>query len=72
MPPVPYHPSAKVPPVEQLARHRPAAWIDDLHTAEAHAWAADRFEPTLLITIDPATGLTRRAVDRALAWAADL
>ncbi|MFG2087058.1 hypothetical protein [Spirillospora sp. NPDC048824] len=29
-------------------------------------------EPTLLIPIGPATGLTRRSVDQALDWAGDL
>ncbi len=58
--------------VNRLARNRPAAWIDDLHTPEARAWASGRGEPTLLVTIDPSTGLTRRSVDRALGWAVDL
>ncbi|WP_217711532.1 hypothetical protein [Actinomadura sp. NAK00032] len=72
MPSIPYHPSDKVPRVDRLARHRPAVWIDDLHTPQAHAWAGGRPEPTLLITTEPSTGLTRRSVDQALAWAVDL
>lgn len=72
MPSIPFHPGEKVPLVDRLARHRPAAWIDDLHTPEARAWASGRGEPTLLVTIDPSTGLTRRSVDRALGWAVDL
>jgi hypothetical protein len=72
MPAAPFDASAKVAPIAAFAQRRAAAWIDDLHTAEALAWAASRAEPTLLITPDPAVGLTRRDVDRALGWAASL
>ncbi|WP_433479526.1 HAD domain-containing protein [Spirillospora sp. CA-142024] len=72
MPPIPFHPSGKVPIVARLARHRPTAWIDDLHTPQAHTWADNRPEPTLLITIDPSTGLTRGSIDQALVWATNL
>jgi len=69
MPAAPFHPSDKIPLIAAYARQRPAAWIDDLHTPEAHDWAATRTSPTLLITADPAIGLTRDAVDHVIAWA---
>ncbi|MFB4318523.1 HAD domain-containing protein [Actinomadura sp. 21ATH] len=72
MPPPPFHPSAKVTRIAELCRHRPAAWIDDQHTSEALNWADNRSDPTLLITIDPATGLTRASIDQALTWATSL
>jgi hypothetical protein len=49
---------------------RPVAWIDDDHTPECHAWAANRPGPTLLLTTDPAIGLTDEHVTRLEAWAA--
>jgi hypothetical protein len=72
MPPAPFEPSDKVQIVSRLAQDRPAVWIDDLHTAKAHAWANNRAEPTLLITIAPSIGLTRDSVDQALTWATNL
>ncbi|WP_329110739.1 hypothetical protein OG792_17010 [Micromonospora sp. NBC_01699] len=72
MPPVPFHPNAKVPLVAALARHRPTAWIDEAHTHEARTWRDSRAAPTILVTADPAVGLTRAYVDQLLAWAAAL
>lgn len=72
MPPAPFDFSAKVTAIASYAQHRALAWIDDMHTAQALAWSGSRTEPTLLITADPAAGLTRRDVDRALRWAASL
>ena len=71
-PRVPFHPRDKLPPIIRFAERRPLAWIDDALTPEAHSWAAKRRIPTLLISIDPAEGLTRRAADQALCWADDL
>jgi HAD domain in Swiss Army Knife RNA repair proteins len=69
MPPPPFDPSDKIPLIAAYARQRPAAWIDDLHTPQAHRWAAARTSPTLLITADPAIGLTRESIDHVIAWA---
>jgi hypothetical protein len=69
MPPPPFQPRDKIPPVTRFAGQRPAVWIDDLHPAEAREWAAGRPEPTLLIPVAPAVGLTRQAVDQVLTWA---
>jgi hypothetical protein len=67
-PPAPFHPGYKLPHIISYAEGRPLIWIDDELTAEAHAWAAARAAPALLIGIDPAEGLTRGVVDRALRW----
>lgn len=72
MPAPPFHPDDKIPLIDAYAGQRPAAWIDDLHSGEARAWAAARTSPTLLVTIDPAVGLTRDAIDRVIAWARTL
>jgi hypothetical protein len=68
---VPFSADLKVPAIDALAGDRPAAWIDDLLGPAAYDWAAHRSAPTLLLPADPAVGLTRELVDRALAWAAD-
>ncbi|MGC5286816.1 HAD domain-containing protein [Micromonospora sp. DT231] len=72
MPAPPFHPSDKIPLIAAYARQRPTAWIDDLHTPQAHHWAATRTSPTLLITADPTIGLTRKAIDHVIAWAKTL
>jgi hypothetical protein len=49
---------------------RPLAWIDDAHDEACLAWAARRPGPTLLVTTEPAVGLTRARADALRAWAA--
>jgi len=51
---------------------RPLAWVDDAHNDACRSWATDRAGPTLLVTTDPAVGLTDREVDRLLDWARGL
>jgi hypothetical protein len=51
---------------------RPLAWIDDAHDDGCRSWASSRPGPTLLITTDPAVGLTEVEVDRLLSWAGNL
>jgi hypothetical protein len=68
-PPPPFPPRDKVPAIARFVGQRPTVWIDDLHTPEAWAWSTNRHEPTLLIPITPATGLTQQAVNQALTWA---
>lgn len=72
IPRTPLRPSAKVPVIAAFAQRRPLAWIDDEHPPEARSWSASRAEPTLLVTADPAAGLTRQMVDQAISWAAAL
>ncbi|MEU1400127.1 hypothetical protein ABZ403_29210 [Micromonospora zamorensis] len=69
MPCTPFHPSEKIPLIAAYAQQRPTTWIDDLHSPEAHVWAARRTSPTLLINTDPAIGLTRDSIDRVITWA---
>jgi hypothetical protein len=47
---------------------RPVAWIDDAHDERCVSWAAARAAPTLLVTTDPAVGLTEAEVERLLEW----
>ena len=51
---------------------RPAAWIDDAHDGRCHTWARRRPGPTLLVTTDPASGLTDALVEQLVAWADQL
>jgi hypothetical protein len=51
---------------------RPLAWIDDAHEERCLAWARSRRGPTLLMSTEPATGLTEAQVERLLEWAASL
>jgi hypothetical protein len=51
---------------------RPLAWVDDAHDNGCEAWSTARPGPTLLVTTDPAVGLTDREVDRLLEWAKNL
>lgn len=67
-----FDPALKVPAVDLVAGDRAIAWIDDLLTSEAYAWAETRGAPTLLVPIDPAAGLRRHHVDRLVAWAVNV
>jgi hypothetical protein len=48
---------------------RPVAWIDDAHDDRCRSWATARPAPTLLVTTDPAVGLTDDDVEQLLVWA---
>jgi hypothetical protein len=50
---------------------RALAWVDDAHDDRCAAWAAARAAPTLLVSTEPAVGLTEEHVDALLAWARD-
>ncbi len=62
----------KVDAVDEYARDRPAAWIDDNLDETCFAWAEGRAAPTLLVQTSPAEGITDGHVTRLLAWAKDL
>ena len=68
MPMPPFAPDLKVPAVRDFVGERAVAWLDDLHGAAAHAWAAERSVPTLLVDVDPTIGLTENLVDHVHAW----
>jgi hypothetical protein len=70
MPDIPFSPAAKVPAIERFVGERPAAWVDDVVTAEARAWAGARQAATMLVEVDHRTGLERRHVDSLVAWSA--
>jgi HAD domain in Swiss Army Knife RNA repair proteins len=59
----------KIEAVDEYARGRPAAWIDDSLDERCQAWAQGRREPTMLIETDPAVGITEEHVEELLAWA---
>jgi len=64
----------KLDAIDAYAGARPLAWIDDAHGEACEAWAAARERagsPTLLVTTEPAVGMTEREVERLLAWAAE-
>lgn len=63
----------KLDAIDAYAGARPLAWIDDAHGEACEAWAEARAgggAPTLLVTTEPALGLTDPQVRRLLAWAA--
>jgi hypothetical protein len=62
----------KLGAVDAYAGERPLAWIDDAHDDACRAWAAARPAPTLLVTTDPAVGLTDSAVQELEGWARGL
>ena len=47
----------------------PLAWIDDAHDETCAAWASTRGAPTLLVSTEPAIGLTDCHVAGLFAWA---
>ncbi len=49
---------------------RPVAWVDDAHDESCRDWAKARRAATLLISTDPAVGLTEEHVAELLGWAA--
>src|SRR3954466_15725076 len=59
----------KVEAIDEYARGRPAAWIDDNLDERAESWARKREEPTLLVHTDSATGITEEHVERLLRFA---
>jgi hypothetical protein len=66
------HAHWKLDAIEAYAGSRPLAWIDDAHDEGCAAWASGRGAPTLLVTTEPAVGLTSADVARLEAWASGL
>jgi len=62
----------KLGALDEYARGRPAAWVDDFLDEECERWADRRQEPTLLVRTESHTGLTDELVDVLLAWADSL
>jgi uncharacterized protein YjbJ (UPF0337 family) len=59
----------KLDAIDDYARGRPAAWLDDNLDERAEAWAEQRDEPTLLVRTESALGITDEHVERLLRWA---
>jgi hypothetical protein len=56
----------------RVGTHHPVAWVDDAHDDACRVWAAARPGPTLLVSTEPAEGLTAAHAERLEAWAAAL
>lgn len=68
------HAHWKLAAIDAYAGARPLAWVDDAHDDACREWARGRERsgaPTLLVTTDPAVGLTGEHV-RALTGFAEL
>ena len=61
----------KLAALEDHARTRPLAWIDDSLDESCYEWAEEREEPTLLVPTESSVGLTEAHVDTLEAWVRD-
>lgn len=59
----------KLDAIDEYARGKPAAWIDDSLDRTCRAWAEQRPEPTLLVETEPPVGITDEHVEALLGWA---
>ena len=59
----------KLEAIEEYARERPAAWIDDNLDERAERWAERRDAPTLLVRTESAAGIDEEHVELLLRWA---
>jgi hypothetical protein len=62
----------KLDAIDEYARGRPCAWIDDNLDDACRLWAAHRELPTLLIETRSPTGMTEDHVEELLAWADEI
>jgi hypothetical protein len=62
----------KLAALDEYARGRAAAWVDDFLDEECERWAEQRSEPTLLVRTESHTGLTDELVKVLLQWADSL
>jgi hypothetical protein len=62
----------KVDAINEYARDRPAAWLDDNIDETCAAWAERRSAPTLIVETKPSEGLTDEHVTQLLRWADEL
>lgn len=58
----------KLGPLDEYARGRAIAWIDDNLDDSCYRWAREREEPTLLVPTEPALGLQEAETEALLAW----
>jgi hypothetical protein len=59
----------KLGPLEEYARGRALAWIDDSFDESCYEWARAREESTLLVPTEPHIGLDEVQVEALTAWA---
>ena len=59
----------KLEALDEYARARPLAWIDDSLDPSCYDWAEQRGAPTLLVATQSDIGITERETERLLAWA---
>jgi hypothetical protein len=59
----------KIDAIDEYARGRPAAWVDDFLDSECEGWASFRREPTLLVRTESHSGLTDELVEQLIKWA---
>ena len=62
----------KLEAIDEYARDRPAAWIDDNLDERCEAWARARPAPTLLVRTETATGIGDAEVERLLTFAEEV
>lgn len=62
----------KLGPLDEYARGRAVAWIDDNFDDSCYRWARERVEETLLVPTDPTIGLQDAETEALLAWARGL
>jgi hypothetical protein len=61
----------KLEAIEDYARSRPLAWVDDSLAESCYEWAEKRSEPTLLVPTESDVGLTDGHVEALEAWVRD-
>jgi hypothetical protein len=61
----------KLEALEEYARKRPLAWIDDSLDDSCYEWAEERSEPTLLVPTESDVGLTEAQVEALESWVRD-
>jgi hypothetical protein len=61
----------KLEALEEHARSRPLAWIDDSLDESCYEWAEKRPEPTLLVPTESDAGMLEAHVEALEAWARD-
>ncbi len=59
----------KLEALDEYARDRPLAWIDDSLDSSCEQWAAHRAAPTLLVPTVSAVGITEAHVEALFSWA---
>jgi hypothetical protein len=62
----------KLGPLDEYAKGRAMAWIDDNFDESCYEWARARPEPTLLVPTEPARGLDEAETEALAAWARGL